>query len=202
MLGFFAADGSMLRNNRGAHFIEFHITDRQVLEQIRKVMKSNHKISIRNRNSKWKTIFRLQLGSKSLFQDLSNLGFMQQKSKVLSLPKIPPMYIGAFVRGYFDGDGCVYFRQHVVKGRRTPKWIFQTRFTSGAKGFLQGLHELLKENGISGGFIVRKEGGFELVLSHRDSVALYGLMYNNSPRIYLKRKYKLFTKAVKTLYGE
>jgi hypothetical protein len=31
VLGFFTADGSMIRNKRGAHFIEFQITDKNLL---------------------------------------------------------------------------------------------------------------------------------------------------------------------------
>ena len=34
VLGFFAADGTMIANNRGAHFIEFHSTDKQLLKQV------------------------------------------------------------------------------------------------------------------------------------------------------------------------
>lgn len=31
VLGFFAADGNMIRTKRGGHFISFHITDKIVL---------------------------------------------------------------------------------------------------------------------------------------------------------------------------
>lgn len=47
VIGFFTADGCMIRNKRGAHFIEFQITDKDILIKIRKVLQSNHKISIR-----------------------------------------------------------------------------------------------------------------------------------------------------------
>ena len=35
VLGFFAADGSMYRTNRGTYFIEFQITDKDLLLKIR-----------------------------------------------------------------------------------------------------------------------------------------------------------------------
>jgi intein/homing endonuclease len=202
ILGFFTADGSMIRNRRGAHFVEFNITDRSILEQIKMAMGSTHKISSRDRgNDRWKLGYRLQFGSKILFEDLHNLGLVQRKSKILRLPKIPRKWVGSFVRGYFDGDGCVYFKQHLIRGRKKPKWIFNSRFTSGSRAFLQQLHALLAEHGVSRGFILNKQRGFDLVLSHRDSVALYHLMYDNRPRIYLKRKYRIFRRALKTLYG-
>ncbi len=202
VLGFFAADGSMLENNRGAHYIEFHITDKKILEQMREAMGSNHKIKERKRDEKWKPIYRLQIGSKVFYEDLQKHGFTQAKSHTLKLPLVPKKYIADFVRGYFDGDGCVHFKQYKVRGRKKPKWVFQTRFTSGSKNFLQDLHNLLKDYGVARGFITKKNRGHELVFSHRDGVALYRLMYNNTPRIYLKRKYNIFRKAMKTLYGE
>lgn len=204
VLGFFAADGSMLRNNRGAHFIEFHITDKEVVEAIRKCLKSNHKITEKQRNPKHKPIYRLQIGSKNMFEDLEKLGFCQAKSKILYFPQVPKMFMSDFVRGYFDGDGGVYFKQYQPKDRKNPRWVFSSRFTSGSKIFLSSLHLYLKEAaGIKGGFVVEKtkHNGFDLVFSHRDSVALCNFMYNNSPRIYLKRKYDTFQRALNTLYG-
>jgi hypothetical protein len=207
VLGFFAADGSMLKNNRGAHFIEFHITDFEVIKIIKKVLGSNHTISKRNLNDKWKTLYRLQIGSKEMFFDLENLGFTQAKNKKMRLPKIPNDFLSHFVRGYFDGDGCIYFKKHVVKGRKKPKWIFSSRFTSGSKLFLEDIHCALCDVVQKGFIITKKRDGeihaYELVYSHRDSLALFHFLYNNSSYgLRLTRKYKLFRKAVKTLYGE
>lgn len=201
VLGFFAADGTMIRNNRGAHFIEFHITDKDILLEIRKALESDHKISVRNRGDNCKLGYRLQIGSKEIFDDLTNLGFIPNKSKKLLFPNIPEKYLPHFVRGYFDGDGCVYFKKHKAKDRINPRWVFSTRFTSGSKQFLISLHKILKNHGLKKGFIVTKERGFELVFSHKDSVALYQLMYNNvSDKLFLERKYKIFRKAIETLY--
>jgi len=36
VLGFFAADGNMLKNRRGAHFMEFTSTDKDIIVKIRK----------------------------------------------------------------------------------------------------------------------------------------------------------------------
>ncbi len=204
VLGFFAADGSMVRNNRGAHFIEFQITDGQLLFDIRTAVGSDHTISKRSGHGSRKAVYRLQIGSKEWFTDLEKHGFVQAKSRVLAFPKIPQRYHGAFVRGYFDGDGGVYFKKYKVKDRKKPRWVFSSRFTSGSHNFICDLHALLKKHDVQGGFIISKQknSGFDLTLSHRDSVALSRLMYNNAPRIYLKRKYETFRKALWTLYEE
>jgi intein-encoded DNA endonuclease-like protein len=202
VLGFFAADGTMIVNKRGAHFIEFHITDREILKKIKKVMGSEHKISIRDEgNANYKLGYRLQIGSKEMFVDLSKHGFTPNKSKIIKFPHVPQKFLGDFVRGYFDGDGCIYFKKHRAKDRRKARWVFSSRFTSGSKKFLLELHNQLRPM-IKKGTIYDKRRGFELVLSHHDSVALYKLMYHNDCQsLYLDRKYRLFHKAISTLYG-
>lgn len=108
VLGFFAADGSMYLTRRGTHFIEFQITDGALLHAIRDAFGSDHKIAIKKRKEGHKTLYRLQIGSKAIFDDLRKLGFTQAKSKVARLPKIPEGYFPDFLRGYFDGDGNVW----------------------------------------------------------------------------------------------
>jgi hypothetical protein len=203
VLGFFAADGTMIVNKRGAHFIEFHITDLNILRDIRELLKSNHKIGIRTRDPKWKIGYRIQIGSKELFRDLQLLGFTPNKSKNMKLPAVPNKVWGDFVCGYFDGDGCVYFRKHRVNDRPNSRWVFSTRFTAGCRNFLEVFHARLKKTGLSKGFIVPKTRGYELVFSHGDSVALFRLMYHNAgTRPYLPRKYRKYQKALITLYGQ
>ncbi len=202
VLGFFAADGSMLRNKRGAHFIEFTITDLLVLRMIQKVTGSTHKIQERKqRNSAWKTQYRIQIGSKEWFEDLTRLGFMQNKSKKLPFPKIPKKYFGDFVRGYFDGDGCVYSNHLQYADRKEPRLAVLTLFTSGCRPFLESLWGALKRRGVCGGSLKKKIGGFELVFSHSDSVALHQVMYHtgNIPELYLPRKRVKLENAVREL---
>lgn len=205
VLGFFAADGSMLHNTRGACFIEFTITDLALLRDIRRTLESNHKITMRTRTERTKPQYRLQIGSKKLFDDLRKIGFTQAKSKTMLLPPIPSLYFADFVRGYFDGDGCVYFKKHFAKDRGKPRWVFNSRFTSGSKKFLMQLHRRLAGITHKGAISTKMKGdvisGYELIFSHTDSLALFDFMYNNdSCRLYLKRKHRLFVKAVKTLY--
>lgn len=203
VLGFFAADGSMLENIRGGYFIEFHIADVVVLRRIRAVTGSTHKITRRlASHPRLKTMYRLQIGSKEWFKDLSRLGFTQHKSHSLKFPEVSKAYLGDFIRGYFDGDGCVYFKKLQYADRKNKRPVLLTLFTSGSKAFLAMLWEHLKRYGVKGGSLKTKAHGYELVFSHHDSVALYRLMYHTtrSTNLRLPRKYKLFTKALQTLY--
>ncbi|HEY4501483.1 MAG TPA: LAGLIDADG family homing endonuclease [Candidatus Paceibacterota bacterium] len=204
VLGFFAADGSMLKNRRGAHFIEFNITDGELLFLIQKTLGSDHLISRRKRKPQYSYVYRLQVGSKQLFADLEKLGFTQAKSNSLRMPVIPKKFLPDFVRGYFDGDGCIYFKRLKFADRKKPRWVLQTIFTCGSKRFLRDLQLILQQYGVAGGSIRRKTRGFDLLLSHRDSVALFKIMYHTIPAtgLFLPRKYNTFCKAIKILYPD
>lgn len=204
VLGFFAADGTLTVHYSGTEYIAFHVTDLELLEAIRRLMGSDHKIAVRTRDIRWKLGYRLQIGNSTLAKDLRALGFTPNKSKTLVLPEIPIELVGEYVRGYFDGDGCVYFNVLQVAGRRKPKPILQTRFTCGCKKYLESLLDLLRRNGIAGGFIVTKtNGAFELILSHKDSLAIYRLMYNNAETcgVFLERKKEKFDHAIQHMYA-
>lgn len=202
VLGFFTADGNMIKNRRGAHFIEFQITDRDLLKEIRKCFGSNHKIAIHKRNNNWKTSYRLQIGSKQIFNDLLALGLTPKKSKTINLPNIPKKYLSHFVRGYFDGDGSVVVSKYrrLNRGGRFYKTILSS-FTCGCGNFLKALHRKLKQNAkISGGILYFHDKGFRLIFSVKDSLALYNFMYSDLKRdLFLTRKKEKFEKYFKII---
>ncbi len=201
VLGFFAADGNMSLHSNGGRYIEFTSCDNELIKKVRQLMNSNHKISSRVRSVEHKTAYRIQIGSAVFYKDLISLGMTPHKSLTIKFPKIPTNYLSDFVRGYFDGDGCVYFRKNWAKDRRKTRWVFQTRFTSGSKDFLESLHKILKNNKIcKGGYLYNKKGCCELVFSHHDGLALFQFLYDNVPaEMYLERKYNTFQKAFKVL---
>lgn len=202
VLGYFAADGCMIKNRRGGHFIEFTSTDHVLLEHVQSATGSNHSISTRpTRGEKWKTAYRLQIGSKEWFQDLTVLGFTANKSNTLTFPDVPEDLLGDFVRGYFDGDGCVYFNSLKFADRKNKRWILLTLFTSGSREFLESLLSRLRAHGMRGGNILSKERGFDLRFSHSDSLALYQLMYNTGEDVslFLPRKREKLERAIQVL---
>src|SRR3989304_4834673 len=74
---YFAADGAMIQNSRGSHFIEFHSTDKVLIVDIRAVLGSMHRIGVRvpaKNKPNHKTAYRLQIGSMEMYNDLLALG--------------------------------------------------------------------------------------------------------------------------------
>lgn len=198
VLGFFAADGSMNINNRGAHFWSIQINDKELLENIREVIRSNHKISVRvKRKLKEYKSYRLQIGSKEMYNDLYNLGMRGNKTKNLVSPNVPKMFLNDFVRGYFDGDGHVW-TGIINKERKSPHRIIQTIFTSCSRRFLVTLLDLLQVMISIKGRISKGKGNYyRLVYSIEGSLKLYDFMYNSGSNLFLNRKKIIFEEFIK-----
>ena len=198
VLGFFTADGNMIRNKRGAHFISIEITDKDILERMRKSMGSNHKITERKRNAINKIAYRLQIGSKEMFSDLMKLGITPKKSKTVNLPIVPDQYFTHFLRGYFDGDGNVVSGYYRKPDRKNKSYTLATRLTSGSPLILGSIKKTLNRLIGTKGSIYEKDDVWRLNYSINDSRKLFRFMYVENmvkDLICLERKYKIFKDA-------
>ena len=99
VLGFAFGDGN-LSSHRYHHHIRFTSKDKGLLQKIKKVMHSSHRIS-QELNGKF-IIFRLVISSRIIENSLINLGFSTR-----DIPEIPIEFQNAFVLGYLDADGCI-----------------------------------------------------------------------------------------------
>ena len=197
ILGFFAADGSISVNKRGGQFWSIQITDKQLLEDMRMAIGSEHVISVRpQRKNTYKTLYRLQIGSIEMCDDLRRLGYSERKTESLAVPNVPKKYLSDFVRGYFDGDGNVWVG-YMHKRRETQTLSVLVGFTSGSKGFLLKLQSVLSEAVSVKGSISKRKGKecWCLRYATQDSLKLFDFMYNGTvPQLFLERKRKVFEK--------
>ncbi|MEI8337742.1 MAG: LAGLIDADG family homing endonuclease, partial [bacterium] len=197
VLGFFAADGYITINRRGGQFWSIQITDKDLLENIRRVIESNHKIGFRQKVGNSKALYRLQIGSIEMCEDLSKLGFKKRKTKNLSIPNVPEKYFKDFVRGYFDGDGNVWVG-YTHKKSKKPLLVIRTVFTSCSLEFLETLRNRLEKVFVDKG-VIGKEGGnyHRLTYSVHGSLKLYNFMYNGlESHLFLNRKKVVFDRFV------
>ncbi len=198
VLGFFSADGYITVNKRGGQFWCIQITDKRLLEQIKKTIKSEHKISVRPSNGNESALYRLQIGSIEMCDDLRKLGFFERKAKSLAVPNVPDEYFADFARGYFDGDGNVWIG-FLNKKRDRPVLAIKTMFTSCSLDFLNQFHKKLRKFGTEGGSVYISKGNYSrLQFSSNDSLKLYNFMYNQcascKTSLFLERKKKIFEK--------
>lgn len=185
VLGFWFADGYMRKEK--SYRVTFSGKDRDIFVQILQEIKSNHPISLDVK----KSCYSISLCSKKLYQDLVKLGGMRCKSKVIGFPTVPKKFLRDFIRGYFDGDGSVFFVEYIrTKDKRQTREL-RTNFTSGSRKLLEGIMKALhRELGLSLKRIGVFNGGGSLKLGYgmKDSDSLLHYMYYDKFPIGLNRK--------------
>lgn len=202
VLGYFAADGCMYHSSNGGHstgglYIAFSSVDCQLIETIKKVMQINNKIEVSDyKQATYKTKYLLRIVNQKAYQRLINLGFMPSKSLKIGFPKIPSSVLCHFVRGYFDGDGCVYFGRHKRCDRDDYRDILMVKFTCGSRKFLKTLQQKLNRfAGVGLGSLHPHQSAWDLAYSTRDARQLYNFMYPTGTVPHLRRKKAKFEKA-------
>ncbi|HBU07589.1 MAG TPA: hypothetical protein DEB09_05950 [Candidatus Magasanikbacteria bacterium] len=204
VLGFFYADGSMEDASylRGK-YIRFSSTDGELLNEIKMVLKSQHKIYKSPSYGTHKAKYLLRIGSHKLYKSLEKIGLYPNKSLTIQLPKIPKKYFFDFLRGYLDGDGCIYLE--MAKGKKQEKIIkkLSTIFTSGSKIFLEELKEKLNNYcKIDKKYVYNSRRSYQLRYGTADSLKILDLIYKNkNDKLFLKRKYQTYQKYLEMKNG-
>lgn len=201
VLGLIFSDGTIEDVRKSSRTCYFAISsdDRSLLAKVKKALSSGHTIYSRKprrvKFSSGKTYlcretFVLRVGNKKMFDDLIKLGLTPRKSLKMIFPQIPPEYFSYFLRGYFDGDGCIMIK--VPKGRVAQRVI--VAFTSGCKNFLESLSEKLHFY-LNVGFkeVYRNGSSFNLVYSKRSGLKILSFMYKDLDKApFLDRKYAIY----------
>jgi len=153
VLGFLYADGTIIDAiSSRTQYIKFTSIDREIIEKIKLAIGTDSPLYVLppktithiNGSYKSKEAFALRIGSRRMFNDLICLGLIPNKSKVIKFPNIPLYYLNHFVRGYFDGDGCVYIQRARGISNSIIVKKLSVIFTSGSPIFLKELGKVLK----------------------------------------------------------
>jgi hypothetical protein len=105
-LGFIFADGCVTNDiikYRYQLTIKIHNKDIGILEKFIKSIDGEMNI----RKDKKRDICEVFLSGKKIIKDLENLGVVQNKTFSVKYPQIDEKLEKHFLRGYFDGDGCI-----------------------------------------------------------------------------------------------
>lgn len=111
-LGLLYADG----NNyiRGKHSYEISIKlkeeDSYILEKLKNYLSPMTELKLVKDKITNNNHILFKINSKIISNQLTDLGCVPNKSLVLKFPEIKEDLIFHFIRGYFDGDGCIYER--------------------------------------------------------------------------------------------
>lgn len=111
-LGLLYADGYN-NTSRGEIHLSLQEEDKYILDKFREVTNSNRPLLYIDYNYlKYggKIIYRYDVSSRHMSQRLHELGCFKAKSLSVKFPtpeQVPDYLISHFIRGYFDGDGCI-----------------------------------------------------------------------------------------------
>ena len=111
LLGLLYADGCHHREHYNIS-IALQEQDINVLKFIKNELKYSGPLKFVNMKNKSETFsnqWALRITNKHLSDRLENIGLVKAKSLKLKFPEwLPENLYSSFIRGYFDGDGCVY----------------------------------------------------------------------------------------------
>lgn len=186
--GFIAADGCVMDN--GALKIMLKYDDTAHLEKFKLFVGSTHKIS-----SNTDKYYRSELGfrNSSIIEGLrDNFNIVPRKSISYQFPvSIPDCYLKDFIRGYFDGDGCICESFSNINSKTATLYTTMV----GSNSFIQKIDSLLSTTlGITG-TIQQKENVSAIKYSTNKSLILLKFMYEDA-KYFLDRKYALYNKIV------
>ena len=181
-LGLLAADGCVYKNRIT---ITLQNQDNSILYKFEKELKIdiNDNCSLTKEKEKYTELI---VTCKNMKEDLTNLGIVQGKSLILKPPtKIPKELIRHFVRGYFDGDGSIWFD----KNANSYRCQIVTTFEMGE--FFQNFFEI----------------NVKLRPTHSLNICRYGFSGNQNIKnklgkiyldsnFYIKRKYQKYLDCV------
>lgn len=107
-LGWICADGNVF-SKRNTITIAIHLKDIDILQKLRDDIKSERPLQkVKRINSQYSDRVSLVITNKKLCNSILKLGIPDKKSLILEFPNIPDELIHHFMRGYFDGDGCIH----------------------------------------------------------------------------------------------
>ena len=194
-LGFLYADGNVCfgkdkYGKRKGCTIEITLAekDKNHLYKLLQCLKADDNYPLEKRivksNGKEYIAYRLCLNSVIMGNDLENKGCVPNKSLILKRPNINSDLNNHFIRGYFDGDGCVHINEEL------NNTIYSVLGTQDILSFIQ------EESGISSKISIRqvkRDGEYKPFYEIRiggikSKIIFHNYIYKDA-NIYLERKY-------------
>ena len=208
-LGLFYADGCVCRRFSKTGRLKnmtFEVTlsmeDKNLLEEFLQDIEGDYPIKIKPVKYQGEILqyARLSISNTAFCRQLIALGCVPQKSVILKFPSedvIPKHLLSHFIRGYFDGNGCISCGE---LPNRTPsrdgKYYYHAGFC-GSKDMIDAIEDILarcaslnKIKHVANGQAV------SAMWSGRNNVTqLYNYLYQDAT-IYMSRKFQKFQKYI------
>lgn len=192
ILGLIAADGNVCN---GTFKIALKSTDYDILEKVKNELGYSGSLKYETNKCKGKEYRSvvLSIHRMEIIDALKTYNITANKSFTIKMPdNIPNEFIIDYIRGYFDGDGCVGLQ---YPGKTQTAQI-RTRICSGSRVLLEQFRDYLVKCGLRCVTVTNKFNIFEICYSTKNSLVLYDMFYNNSNALYLDRKKEKFEHCI------
>ena len=197
-LGFMFADGYIVdysnKYGEDKFGITLHSKDISSLEAFKKSIHATNPITDVSHDGR--TLRRIIMSSQKTVNDLISHGCVKQKSLILQPPiGVPDELLHHFIRGFFDGDGSLYWNKSAFTAHKTWETpSYSINFTS-TKQMIEWLIEIAGEGHISKEN--RREKTYYFKLDGNKKVRRFcDYMYKNAT-IFMERKYNLYKELCK-----
>lgn len=206
-LGFLYADGYIQSSSNGNKKFGVSLSKKDIehLNKLNKCLESNYPIKEykvgKSGYVEGTPYCRLLITSKKMTDDLINKGCVEHKTNIIKFPtlnQVPKKLTRHFIRGYFDGDGSIYF----TKGNKNIEQ-YSIDFL-GTDDFLLSVMDIfIKENIIDRKYKLEKRKEGQVVSRFRfggNGAALKFCHYiYDDATIYLDRKFERYQELLKLL---
>ncbi len=172
-LGLIMADGFVDKKEKLLG-ISLKNEDSYILEKLLSELKLESGLKSK-KNDTQKVIY---VCSKKLVKDLKKYSITPNKTFTIKFPRLREDLIRHFLRGYFDGDGCVGERQY---------WLIVS-----SECFLEYLIEYLEKKFCSKIYYIKENKSYKLCFC-RKNYEIINYIYSDS-KVYLKRKKNKYEK--------
>ena len=196
-LGAIYADGNISACEKyGAYHASFSSTDKNWIEMFKSDIAYEGPLLVEHHNKFDKDIWKLNFGNREIAKQLINIGCVPAKSMIMEFPTLPEELVHHFIRGYFDGDGCIFLSKPTWHYKESNEILVKSTVVSGSKEFLERLvfelpclnKKVLGRAGHENNYIVN--------WNTSDTCIMYDYMYEGATR-YLPRKKAKFEEYFK-----
>jgi len=187
-VGLMATDGHLSIDGR---HLDLTSKDVEQLDNFKKCLNISTKISWKSSGYRRKCPH-VQFSDVKFYRWLQSIGIEQKKTKTIGEVKIPKKYFFDFLRGSFDGDGCVYA---YYDSRWVNSYLIYTQFCSASLKHLKWLRlSIMKLLCREGKITYQGKNTYKLRFSKYASLDLFKKMYYKEEVVCLSRKKIKFEK--------
>jgi hypothetical protein len=186
-LGLLYADGNVSKTGDGYRVkIGLQERDSYILERFSKYCNFNGPILFRKGKDNHQNQKLLQIYSKRFYENACKQGLHDNKTFTLIFPKLDDIYISHFIRGYFDGDGCVFIKQYKNQMVTSIQFLGTYDICINIKNHLTNILKLRSDTKL-----LPKKSIFKYTINDRkDLLKVINFIYSDHNDCFLERKFK------------